>query len=84
MVSKLSFVKYYRFFSVQKEYFALSINIGFLCLFCFRMVNMVMCRKQKFQVKRCCSLKKVENQWAKETIWVQEESNKNLFVSFGF
>jgi hypothetical protein len=47
-----------------------------LSLFCFSMVNMVMRRKQKFQVKRCHSLKKDENHWAKETFWVKGESKK--------
>jgi hypothetical protein len=48
------------------------------------MVNMVMCGKQKFQVKRCCSLKKIENHWAKKTFWVEEESKRKQIISFGF
>jgi hypothetical protein len=55
-----------------------------LSLFCFSMVNMVMCQKQKFQVKRCRSLKKIENHWAKKTFWVEEESKRRKIIYFGF
>jgi hypothetical protein len=55
-----SFGLYHWFISVQSDHI---LQVSYVCLVYF------VCREQKFKVKRCRSLKKVENHWDKPLVY---------------